>query len=185
MNACSTVLQKSHLSCVVWALNDDLANNLLTKNIYRPILKRNKERPIKPFLGSRVCSRPPHLTAMHDNTQTNKPVRHDSRVCALSTNHMLPIRPHQALPSARINFFTVSLFFQIYIAYLKYKEDLWSKVIHITTKKREQSIYFFPCSHFVHNHTMFWKLHVVKVGLIIYSVANFFTGENTEIYLLV
>ena len=40
-----------------------------------------------------VCSRPPHQIGvnMHDNTQTNKAVRHDGTVCALSTHHIILI----------------------------------------------------------------------------------------------
>ena len=38
----------------------------------------------------------------HDNTQTNKPVRRDSMVLALSAHYIMLIRPKQAPPLARI-----------------------------------------------------------------------------------
>ena len=42
------------------------------------------------------------LGCHHDNTQTNKPVRRDGKVWALSAHYIILIRPTQALPLARI-----------------------------------------------------------------------------------
>ena len=52
-------------------------------------------------MGQSVFQTPSLGIHLHDNIQSNKPVKHDSRVWALSTYYMILRRPTQALPLAR------------------------------------------------------------------------------------